>query len=451
MLSLFGVNHRSAPVEVRERLAFSDEELPAMLRRLVEEPEVAEALVLSTCNRVEVLVRASRSDAGLDAVRDFLSSERGIPAAELDRSAYRLVGLDAVRHLFHVAAGLDSMVLGEPQILGQVKQAYAIAREAGTTGPVVDHLLQRCLAGAKRARTETGISRHAVSISFAAVTLAKRIFGNLRGHAAMIHGAGKMSELALKHLVRAGVDRVAVTNRTFSRAVTLAQEFGGQAIPWEDRFSWFEKVDIVITGTAAARPVITRADVQRAVRARHGRPFFIVDIAVPRDVEPEVNALDNVYLFDIDDLHGVVDSNLDERRRAAEDSRRLIEEEVGAFARWRQAQQVAPTIAALQDHLQRIGRDEIERRRRKLASLSPEQHHAVEELTRAVVQKILHPAIRHLRSSAERGDGAGHAALFGEIFGFVERRVDESAHEAGGSDDEPSPAPDSGSPERANA
>ncbi len=419
MLTLLGLNHRSAPVDLRERLAFQEEELPDLLRRLVREPGVTEAMILSTCNRVELLARTDPSLEGARVAREFLARERGVRGEEIERHSYTLQGLDSVRHVFHVASGLDSMVLGEPQILGQVKDAYALARDAGTSGPVLDHLMQRCLATAKRVRTETGISRNAVSVSFAAVTLARKIFGELDGRSALLLGAGKMTELAARHLVGNGVGHVTVTNRTFSRAVALAQEIGGEAVPWDDRLAQFEHVDIVITGTAALEPVVLKAHIQKAMRARHGRPLFLVDIAVPRDVEPAVNDVDNVYLYDIDDLQGVVDTNLEERRRAADQARRMIDDEVGAFARWRQTQEVVPAIAALQEHLHRVGRDEIERFRRKLSTFNEDQHQTVEELTRAVIQKILHPAIRSLKASAERGEAAGRTSLYREIFGFA--------------------------------
>ncbi|MBZ5639426.1 MAG: glutamyl-tRNA reductase, partial [Acidobacteriia bacterium] len=308
------------------------------------------------------------------------------------------------------------MVLGEPQILGQVKRAYEVAREAGTTGAVLDHLLQQGLAAAKRVRTQTGISRHAVSIAFAAVELAKKIFGDLRGRSALLLGAGKMTELAARHLVSNGVSRIVVANRTYSRAAALAERFLGEAVNWDEGLVFLERVDIVVTGTAAAEPVLTKAIVQKAARARRRGPLFLIDIAVPRDVAPDVNDLDNVYVYDIDDLQGVVDSNLEERRREAELAATMIEGEVESFARWRQSLDLAPTITALRERLHGIGRSEIERFRRKLGALSDEQRQAVEELTRGVVQKILHHPIRHLKGCASEGSGSDVAGLYRRIF-----------------------------------
>jgi glutamyl-tRNA reductase len=416
MLVLVGLNHRSAPLTIREKLGFSEAELPLAVERLVTGDPVQEGIIVSTCNRVEVVARARDRHAAAAAVKEFLAKEHGVSIDEVDRFTYELAGDEVVRHLFRVVSGLDSMVLGEPQILGQVKRAYEVAREAGTTGAVLDRLLQQGLAAAKRVRTDTGISRHAVSIAFAAVELAKKIFGDLGGLSALLLGAGKMTELAARHLVSNGVSRIVVANRTFSRAQALAERFAGEAVNWEEGFAFLERVDIVVTGTAAAEPVLTKAIVQKAVRARRSRPLFLIDIAVPRDVAQDVNDLDNVYLYDIDDLQGVVDSNLEERRRQAGLAAAMIEEEVGAFARWRQSLELAPTIAALHERLHGIGKSEIERFRRKLGPLSDVQRQAVEELTRAVVQKILHHPIRHLKGSASEGGGIDVAGLYRRIF-----------------------------------
>jgi glutamyl-tRNA reductase len=421
MLSLLGLNHRSAPVSFRERVGFKETEIPEELARLCAEPGIEEALILSTCNRVEVLVRGDAPRKAAAALDGFLARERHVTPEEIERYTYRFDDLEAVRHLFHVAAGLDSMVLGEPQILGQVKRAYAIAREAGTTGAVLDHLLQQTLAAAKRVRTDTGISRHAVSVAFAAVTLAKKIFGDLRGHNALLLGAGKMTELAARHLVGNGIENVTVTNRTYTRAVELAREFGGNALYWEEAFDHLERIDIVITGTAAPEPVLLKHHVQDAMRKRRSRPLFIVDIAVPRDVDPAVNELDNVYLYDIDELQSVVDSSLEERKAAAEKASTMLESEVKGFDFWRQTLTIAPTIAAMSEHLHEVGRGEIERFRRRMQGLSPEQEKVVEELVRAVVRKILHPAIRTLKGSLQRGRASDVASLYSAVFGLEPR------------------------------
>ena len=416
MLTLLGVNHRSAPLAFRERIGFSEQEIPEALRELVQGPCFEEMMIFSTCNRVEFLARAKDRASCARSIQEYLARRRDVSLEEIDRYTYVHDGLDAVRHVFRVASGLDSMVLGEPQILGQVKRAYSLARESGATGPVLEHLLQQGLAAAKRVRTETGISRHAVSVAYAAVTLARKIFGELEGRPTLLLGAGKMSELAARHLVGHGVSPLIVANRTYSRADDLAREFGGTAIPWDQAFDQLEKVDIVVTGTAALEPIVRKERVQKAMKARRNRPLFFVDIAVPRDVETAVNDLDNVYVYDVDDLQGVVDSSLEERRRSADHAAQLLEDEVRAFDLWRQSRRINPTIAALSDRLHAIGRDEFARLRRKMGTLSSDQERAIDELTHAIAQKVLHPAVRHLRHSLRKGEAAESAALYENIF-----------------------------------
>jgi glutamyl-tRNA reductase len=421
MLFLVGSNHRSAPVGIRERMAFPSDGLSDALARLLAKEGILEAMILSTCNRVEVLVRTNPgSTSGLAAVRDFLCAEHGLAPDELDRYCYQLEQLEVVRHVFQVASGLDSMIVGEPQILGQVKQAYRFAKANHATGPVLEHLLQHCLATAKRVRTETGISRHAVSVAYAAVELASKIFGKLEGRKALLLGAGKMSDLLARHLVSHEVAPLIVASRTYNRAVAAAERYGGRAVHWDDGLGQLSQVDIVVSCTGAARPILTKKDVARAMRARRSGALFLIDIAVPRDIETNVNDLDNVYLYDIDALEGVVAHNLDERREAARNARRAIENEVGQFNRWRQGQEVVPIIVSLRKALLGIGDRELERVRRKLGELDERQQRAVEELARGVIHKVLHRPIVHLRRSAERGDMLTNIVLYQEIFGLQE-------------------------------
>ncbi len=426
MLVLFGVNHKSAPLELREKMAFAEPTLGDDLRRMTELPDVDEAMILSTCNRVEILVRADDSRKGLDRVKEFLERERGVSADELQRYTYHYVDRDAARHLFRVASGLDSMVLGEPQILGQVKQAFAAARDAGTVGSILDHLLRNGISAAKRVRTETGISRHAVSIAFAAVELARKIFGDLRGRSALLLGAGKMGALVATHLRNNGVGALTVASRTFNRSAQLAERIGGSACNWDESFTRLTKVDIVVSGTAAPGYVLEKRHVHDAARARRGRPLFLIDIAVPRDVEPAVNDLDNVYLYDVDDLQGVVDDNLEERQRAADEAMQIVEQEVQAFDRWLESLKIAPTIVALREALLSVAQQELERHRRRLGPLSPEQDDQLRQLVRGLIQKILHRPIVHLKGAADRGDAPEVAALYRKIFGIA-AGVSESA------------------------
>jgi glutamyl-tRNA reductase len=438
MLTLIGMNHRSAPLDLRERACFTDDEIPAALARLLTGTYASEALILATCNRVEILTRANEGTGIAVELRAFLARERGLDAETIDRHVYVHEGLHAVRHVFSVACGLDSMVLGEPQILGQLKRAYAVASESGSTGPMLDRLLQHALSAAKRVRTATGISRNAVSVASAAATLARTIFDGLEGRSALLLGAGKMTELAAKHLASQGVTDLTVTNRTYARACTLASSLAGTALPWDDLTQALERVDIVLTGTAAMMPVLTKSQVRQALPARWGRPLFIVDIAVPRDVEPSVNDLPGVYLYDVDDLQGIADNGLEERRRAAEEARRMLDVEVVVFDRWRQTVDLAPTIAALSEHLHQVGASEVERFERRLATLTPEQRAVVSELTRSLIQKVLHSPIVSLKSAAERGDAGARAALYREIFGLesAEPKASGPTHAIqGGKDD----------------
>jgi glutamyl-tRNA reductase len=419
MLVLVGCNHRSAPVAFREQLALPSEAVPDALDRLRQRDGIDEAVILSTCNRVEVIVRGDGApEPGVAMLKRFLCENTGVAAEQLDRHVYVLTGLAAARHVFRVAAGLDSMILGEPQILGQVKQAYLAAKTAGATGTVLERLLQQGLGSAKRIRTETGIARNAVSVAFAAVGLARRIFGELTGRRALLIGSGKMMQLVAKHLVSNGVSDVAVTSRTYNHAVALAQDVGGRPVHWEDGLERLNEVDIVVSCTASPRTILDREKVARARRRRRGQPLFIIDIAVPRDVEPDVNELDNVYLYDIDGLQSVVDSNLKERERAAELAEQKIAREVQAFDHWRQSLEITPTIVSLRETLLGMAQHEVSRFRRKLGPLSPEQQQVVEEMSRALVQKILHRPVVHLRKSVERGDIDASTSLYREIFGL---------------------------------
>ena len=316
---LFGLSHRSAPLEVRERLTFPSDGLAEALRRLTELPLVREGMILSTCNRTELLAHSEghASREGAEAIRRFLACERNFPPQELDRYCYRMAGRDAVHHLFRVAASLDSLVLGEAQILGQVKNAYQTAQRAGSIGAVLDPLLRRALGVAKKVRSETGIARHPLSVSSAAVSLARTIFEDLEGRRVLLIGAGKMGELAARALVERGADSVVITNRSAPRALELAQSFGGTVEPFERLLETLERVDIVISSTSAPEPILRFEDVARLIRARKNRPIFFIDIAVPRDIETRVNTIDNVYLYDLDDLAGVVSAGHAEREAAA--------------------------------------------------------------------------------------------------------------------------------------
>jgi glutamyl-tRNA reductase len=411
-LAIVGLSHKTAPVEIRERLAFNGDLVRTALTSLVSREHVSEAMILSTCNRVEVV--AESPDDRL--IREFLCDFHRIPHDDLSQHLYSYRNAEAIRHVFRVASSLDSMMLGEPQILGQVKEAYRIASDAGTVGMHLSALMNRAFAVAKKVRSETGISQSAVSVSYAAVELARKIFGNLSGKVVMIIGASKMGELAAKHLKRAGVSSVLVTNRTFEKAVEMAQVFEGAAIPFEHFTDHMDRADIIISSTGAPHFIINRPLAEQIIHRRKNKPMFFIDIAVPRDIDPTVNEIDNAFLYDIDDLQQVIDSNLKERLKEASRAEEIVDTEVQAFCSKMQSREVVPTIVQLRDTLEKLRRDEIERNRRHLKDLSPDQQAAIDQITQALVNKILHHPIAHLKEMAHDPDGPDVAALVRKIF-----------------------------------
>ena len=415
-LALIGVSHKTAPVEVRERLAFPADKIRAALAKLLESTHAAEAMILSTCNRVEIV--AQGPDAQL--VRDFICEYHQIPPDAISKHVYSYKNAEAIRHLFRVTSSLDSMMLGEPQILGQVKEAYRLAAEAGTIGSSLSPLLDRALAVAKRVRSETGISQSAVSISYAAVELARKIFGNLTGKTVMIIGASKMGELAAKHLKRNGVGSVLVTNRTFERAVEIAKIFEGAAIPFEHFTDHMEHADIVISSTGAPHFIITRPLAEQVIRNRRNKPVFFIDIAVPRDVDPSVNDIDNAFVYDIDDLQQVIDSNMKERMKEAGRAEEIVDREVQAFCTRMQSREIAPTIVLLRETYEKVRREEIERHRRLLRDMPAEQQQAalaaIDQVTQAMLNKILHNPIALMKEMSADPQGAEFIETVRKIF-----------------------------------
>jgi glutamyl-tRNA reductase len=407
-LALIGVNHKTAPIELRERIAISREQLPDITRALAAEPGVTECMILSTCNRVEVLAAVESVETDLTG---FLYRQFGIDSAVLAPHVYKYLDQDAVRHLFRVASSLDSMVVGEPQILGQVKEAYGVARTAGAVGSQLEHLLQSAFAAAKRVRTETEIGANSVSIASVAVDLARKIFGSLQGRTVFLVGAGKMSELAARHLVQQGAGTILVTNRTMERARMLAEPFNGRVIPFEKLYDVASEADIVISSTGAPRPIFLREHGQTFMHRRRNRPMFFIDIAVPRDVDPAVNQLEGIFVYDIDDLQQVAAAHIAERGREAGDAESLIAAEVERFHQRRRAVNVAPAIVSLQQQGEEIRLSELKRMQARLGSLTSEQAAAVEALTRALVNKFLHPPMQALKQAARDNDGTRVDAL----------------------------------------
>ncbi len=410
---LLGLNHRSAPLEVRERLAISEARLGEALGRLVRHPGVREGLILSTCNRMEVVAHTSDGHADL---RGFLREYLQVDPAIYEPSLYEYRAQDAVRHVFRVASSLDSMVVGEPQILGQVKEAYVAARALGAVNSNLDVLLTRAFTVAKRVRNETAVATSSVSVASVAVDLAKKIFGNLSGKVIYLVGAGKMTELAARHLVAHGAGTMFVSNRTFERAEKLAARFQGKALLFEQLYDTVDQADIVITSTGAPHTVFRRSHCELFLARRKNRPMFFIDIAVPRDVDPEVNKLDGIFLYDIDDLQTMVTSHVSDRSREAARAEEIVAEEVERFTVRVHTQQVVPAIVSLQSHLETIRQAEIDRVRGRLGTLSPEQEIAIDALTRGIVNKIMHTPIRALKTAAREQQATTVLDVFRRIF-----------------------------------
>jgi glutamyl-tRNA reductase len=420
-LFVAGLSHKNAPVALREQLAVEEDKLRELLRDIQADGVLPEVVVVSTCNRVEVYgVAEAPGEARALAFR-HLCRYRGLDLGAVEPILYTHLEADAVRHAFRVAASLDSMMVGEPQILGQVKDAFALAQACETVGPRLHTLFSQAFGVAKRVRSETEIARHAVSVSFAAVELAKKIFARLAGRAVLLLGAGKMSELAAKHLVEHGAFPIYVVNRTWSRAQDLARALSGTAVPWDEMETALGSVDIVVTSTGATAPVVTFAAVSRVMHGRRGRPLFFIDIAVPRDVEPGVDGLTDVYRYDIDDLKQVVDSNLRERAREAHRAEALVEREVGKFLSRQGDVEVIPTIVSLRARLEEIRLGEVKRALARLPEATPETRAVIDALSTAMMNKILHAPITKLRESSRAGASRSWREAVHELFGLGRR------------------------------
>jgi glutamyl-tRNA reductase len=417
-----GLSHKTAPIELRERLSVSEQDLPKPLELLGDSPEIAERMLIATCNRVEVYAVAEGSvEKAVEAITDRLAAHHKLEKSRFEDKLYTHTAAAAVRHVFRVASSLDSMVVGEPQILGQVKSAYSIARSQEATGVILTNLLEQAFHVAKRVRTETGIGASAVSVSSAAVELARKIFGDLAGRTVLIIGAGEMAELALRHLLDDGVRSVLVANRSYDRAVALARQFCGRAVTFESFRQEMGGADIVISATSAPHVILKKEDMQSIIQQRHHRPIFLIDIADPRDIDAACNEVDNVYLYNIDDLQSVVDANLKERQREAERAEAIIEREVGVYLTWLRSLDVVPTIVSLRQRVEEIRGAELQRVLGRLGDLSPEQREAVTAMTHAMVNKILHQPMTELKRRAALQDGHLYTSVLRRLFGLEDK------------------------------
>jgi len=414
---IIGVNHKTAPVAVREKLAFSGD-CAGPLLTLMNIEGCRECCFLSTCNRVEVIFVASNPAIAAVAVRSFLFANSGLADGEAQQYSYLHQGQDAVTHLYQVAASLDSMVVGEPQILGQLKQAYREAMEQKTTGVILNRLLHKSFSVAKKVRTETNIGGSAVSISYAAVELAKKIFGSLRDKSVLLVGAGEMAELAAEHLVRQGIGRVIVANRTVERAAKLARRFNGTAVGLAELTTQLAEVDILISSTGATDLILTKDEVKPLMRQRKNRPLFLIDIAVPRDLDPELNDLENVYLYDIDDLKNVVDVNKADREKEALRAEDIVAVEVAKFGQWLAGMELAPTITDIRQKANAIREAEVAKTLGSLKSLSENERRSVELLANAIVNKLLHEPMGFLKNSDPHDNPQLKLAFVRQLFGL---------------------------------
>ncbi len=412
---LLGLNHKTAPIELRECIAFSPDQTAAALASLKNEPTVNEVLLFSTCNRVEVLLVTKQVSEAVDTTKRLIARFNRVSLPEFENILYIHTGDQAVRHIFRVAASLDSMVVGEPQILGQIKQAYRLATQERTTGVVLNRLLHRAFFVAKRIRSETGIGGHAVSISYAAIELGRKIFGSLEGKKILLIGAGEMAELAVTHLIRNRAGDILVTNRTFERAVELSRRFRGRPIRFEELFASLADVDIVISSTGAPEFVVKREHLKGVLRKRRNRPLFFIDIAVPRDIDPLINRLSNTYVYDIDDLNGVIDDNIEDRQREAVKGERIVDEAVINFRKWYNSLDVVPTIKALRKKLEDIAALEV-KKTLQAGGLSDEGRHAVERMTQAMINKRLHDPTDVLKRNGCQGNRSAYLDITRKLF-----------------------------------
>ncbi|HVC19980.1 MAG TPA: glutamyl-tRNA reductase [Vicinamibacterales bacterium] len=386
---LVGVSYRTAPIEMRERIDFSTRLKPA-LQALAARPASREAVVLSTCNRAELYVACESPERAKADLVAFMSAFHGVPAAELSPHLYDQLDADAVRHLFRVASGLDSLVVGEPQILGQVKEAFATAAEEQVAGPLLTRLFHSSFAVGKRVRSETGLAEGAVSVSYAAVSLARKIFGDLKGRRVLVIGAGEMGKLTALHLKSQGIREIVITSRTAAHASALVDQIDGAVgVPWEALPAALTEADIVVTATGSATPILDRAQVAGAMGPHRNRPLFIIDIALPRDVDPTTGSLEQVFLYNIDDLQAIVQENLSRRSGEVTSAETIVDEEVGRFAAWLRARSAVPTVVALRQRFEAIRRSELQRLEPKLAGLPPDARARVDEITRLLVEKLL--------------------------------------------------------------
>jgi glutamyl-tRNA reductase len=415
-LILVGVNHKTTPVEIREKLAFTKGKIEESVDRLFNFPDIIEHTILSTCNRVEIYARANCQDSAIKAIKQFICDFHEVSPVELEDHFYSYRNEEAVEHLFRVSSSLDSMILGEAQILGQVKDAYSLAKDLRSTGLVLNQLFEKAFSIAKKVREETGIAERSVSISSAAVELAQKIFDDLENRTVMLVGTGEMAELAAKHLISYGVKTVYVTSRTYDRAANLARTLNGSALDFEAFKNELHRADIVITSTSASNFIIKKEMVKKAIHKRKNKPIFFIDIAVPRDIEPDINDLENIYLYDIDDLHVVVSANMKEREKEADNAMNFISQEVTKFNNWVGTLDAVPTIVEIRKKAENIRMQEIEKTLKKISYLSEDDKKLLHQMSSSIVSKILHKPTIKLKQKTQSEDGHVYLKAIRHLF-----------------------------------
>jgi len=415
-LVLVGVNHKTTPVEIREKLAFTKGKIEESVNHLFNFPDIIEHTILSTCNRVEIYARANSQDSAIKSIKQFICDFHQLSLVELEDHFYSYSNKEAVEHLFRVSSSLDSMILGEAQILGQVKEAYSLARDLRSTGLVLNQLFEKAFSIAKKVREETGIAERSVSISSAAVELAQKIFDDLENHTVMLVGTGEMAELAAKHLISYGVKTIYVTSRTYERAANLARTLNGSALDFEAFKNELHRADIVITSTSAPNFIIKKEIVEKAIHERKNKPIFFIDIAVPRDIEPDVNDLENVYLYDIDDLQVVVSANIKEREKEAKNAMNFISQEVTKFNNWVGALDAVPTIVEIRKKAENIRKQEIEKTLKKISHLSEDDKELLRQMSSSMINKILHKPTIKLKQKTQSEDGHVYLKAIRHLF-----------------------------------
>jgi glutamyl-tRNA reductase len=430
-LLVLGVSHHTAPIDLRERLAFAASDLGEALSALVRDPALGEVVLLSTCNRTELYATCTSLEDGHDAMAGFLATARAVPADDLRAHIYTRAEADAARHLFRVAAGLDSLVVGEPQILGQVKQAYASATDLHATGALLNRLFHTAFTAGKRVRSETELAEGAVSVSFAALGLARKICGDLKHASVLVVGAGEMAELTARHFAAQRPKRIVVCSRTPAHAEALASEVGGTVVPWTELDATLGQADVVVTATGATTPILTRPRVQAALRHRRGRPLFLIDIAVPRDVDPLVAGDDDVFLYNIDDLQSVINESLARRSSETTRAEAIVNQEVEKFMAWARSRTAMPTVVALRQRFETIRRAELDRLQPKIAGLPPEARARVDEITRLIIEKLLITPTEQLKALPDQELQSSYADALSHLFALGERDDDDDDDEPG--------------------